>query len=373
MNIKNGTLRGLKEDILQQNSKIVIFGTGVIGVTVASAILCELNLDERLAFYLDNDSTKWSTGMYLSGRYVPVVSPDILADMNGQVTIFLAISRYAEALDQLRTMKCTEKMSVYIVPMLCITNYCGRNDDYIRLIKSEKMLIPKIIHYMWLGGEKMPKVLLRCIESWKKYCPDYEIICWDESNYDVHKNTFISEAYDKGKYGFVPDYARLDILYEYGGIYMDTDVEVLRNLDDMLYQDAFCGVEKWQVLNFGSCSGSVKGHKSLETFLERWENRKLIRNDGTLDTISSGLIDTSIALENGYKISGICQNVLGMNVYSNEFFSPYDYMTGELTKTENTYTIHHFNGGWLDESARQNSLMTQKKYHEIEDSAIWVG
>lgn len=372
MHIKNGKLEGLKSDILRRNSQIVVFGTGVIGATVVPEILCQLSLEDRIRCYIDNDRIKWGSIVRVSSREIPIVGPEELMGIVGQVTILLAISRYAEVLDQLQNMNCTSNMSVYIVPMLCITNYCGKKDDYSGLIKSEKMIIPKRIHYMWLGGKEIPGVLLQCIESWRRFCPDYEIIRWDESNYDVHKNIFMAEAYDNGRYGFVPDYARLDILYNYGGIYLDTDVELLRSIDELLFQEAFCGVEKWQVLNFGACSGAIKGHQSLEPFLERWEKRKIIREDGSFDYISSGLIDTSIAINNGYKINGLCQNIKGMNIYRSEFFNPYDYMTGEMMITEYTYSIHHFNGGWLDKTAKQNAMETKNKYFDIKEKACWV-
>ena len=103
-------------------------------------------------------------------------------------------------------------------------------------------MIPKKIHYCWFGGNPLPELAIRCIESWKKYCPDYEIIRWDESNYDVTKNKYMYQAYENKRWGFVPDYARLDIIYNYGGIYLDTDVELLNSLDDLLDQKCFLGI-----------------------------------------------------------------------------------------------------------------------------------
>ncbi len=117
----------------------------------------------------------------------------------------------------------------------------------------------------------MPEGSRKCIESWEKHCPDYEIVRWDESNYDVNKNRYMQEAYERQKWGFVPDYARLDILYHYGGIYIDTDVELVRNLDELLYQQAFCGVEKWGNVNMGNCSGAVPGHPMIKKMLEERE------------------------------------------------------------------------------------------------------
>ena len=109
----------------------------------------------------------------------------------------------------------------------------------------------------------MPGSLKRCIDSWKKYCPDYEIKRWDESNYDISKSSYMKGAYESKKWGFIPDYARLDILYNYGGFYLDTDVELVRSLDELRYQPAFSGVEKWSVVNIGGCSGAVAHQRTF--------------------------------------------------------------------------------------------------------------
>ena len=191
------------------------------------------------------------------------------------------------------------------------------------------------------------------------------MIRWDESNYDISKNRYMEQAYEAGAYGFVPDYARLDILYEHGGIYMDTDVEVIRNLDDMLYQQAFCGVEKWQTINFGGCSGAVKGHKAVGQFLDERKKIAFLNEDGSQNKNTCGFYDTKVALRNGYKINGKTQNVMGMNIYAFDYFHPYDYMSGQTVETGNTYTVHRFNGGWMNERMRQENINAVKVYNEI--------
>lgn len=371
MILKMGTFCGMAQDIIKSNSKIVIFGTGVIGSTTTAEILKEYNLGSRIICCIDNDKTKWNTFIGICGRKVKILSPDILSELKDKVTVLITISRYSSVYKQLENMKKTEEYSCYIIPALCIRNFHTEGGKG-AVRTSNIPLIPKRIHYMWLGGGEIPDNLKYCMESWKKYCPDYEIIRWDETNYDVHKNKFVAQAYDKGCYGFVPDYARIELLYEYGGIYLDTDVELQRSLDELLYQEAFCGVEKWQVLNFGGCSGAVKGHRALEPFLERWKQRSLIRDDGTIDNISSGLIDTTVALENGYKINGKNQNIMGMNIYTYDYFQPYDYMSGMLEKTDDTFSVHHFNGGWLNDKSRQDNEIAIKTYQDLLKKAINV-
>lgn len=364
MKLKTGTFAGMAKDIKTEDSKIVIFGTGVIGSTVTPEILKLHGLIDRIAYCIDNDRTRWNTTIEMCGREVGICSPEILKEIAGRLTVLVTISRYHGVLEQLQQMEGTQNFSCYIIPAMCISNF--HNDGGKGVIRtSEHAIIPKKIHYMWLGGKPIPENLQRCIDSWKRYCPEYEIIRWDETNYDVHKNLFVAQAYDNKRYGFVPDYARIELLYEHGGIYLDTDVELQRSLDDLLYQEAFCGVEKWQVLNFGGCSGAVKGHRSLEPFLENWSRRTLVRADGTLDNISSGLIDTSVALRGGYVINGQNQAVMGMNIYAYDYFHPYDYMSGKLEKTEDTFSVHHFNGGWLDEKAKADNQYAMERFEEL--------
>lgn len=372
MVLKTGTFYGMSQDIIHSQSKIVIFGVGVVGSTITPEILKENNLLDRVICCVDNDKTRWNTYVEMCGKNIEICSPDKLKMLDGNITVLIAASRYFNIFEQISNIQGTENYSCYIIPVLCINSFKSNSGKGV-IRKSDIQLIPKKIHYMWLGGTNIPERLQICLDSWKKYCPDYEIIRWDESNYDVHKNKFMAQAYDNKKYGFVPDYARLEILYQYGGIYLDTDVELQRNIDELLYQEAFCGVEKWQVLNFGGCSGAVKGHKSLEPFLESWSQRSLIRTDGTLDSISSGLIDTSIALKAGYRINGKNQIVNGMNIYSYDYFHPYDYMSGKLEVTDDTFSIHLFHGGWLDADAKIVNEETIKTYDMLMESSINVG
>ncbi|KAI4450823.1 hypothetical protein C823_005360 [Eubacterium plexicaudatum ASF492] len=146
---------------------------------------------------------------------------------------------------------------------------------------------------------------------------------------------------------------------------MDTDVEVIRNLDDMLYQEAFCSVEKWQVLNFGGCSGAIPKHPALKRFLQAWKQRRFINEEGSADILSSGFLDTRVAMDCGYVLNGQNQTILGMNIYTYDYFHPYDYMSGKMELTDDTYAIHHFNGGWLDERAKLATQRTRSKYESL--------
>ena len=226
-------------------------------------------------------------------------------------------------------------------------------------------MIPKVIHYCWFGRGEKPALAKKCIDSWKKYCPDYEIVCWNEENYDISKNRYMKQAHERKMYGFVPDYARLDILYHYGGIYLDTDVELTKNLDDLLYQDGFCCVEKWQTVNLGGGSGAVPGNGIIGKMLEYRENMEFISCDGNVNTNTCGFYDTKVLQKLGYILNGTVQYIDDMTVYPSEFFHPFDYASGRTRMSVNTHGIHHFNGGWLDEKTANATRETVEKFEKI--------
>ena len=358
------SFKEMSNDISMNNKRIIMFGAGVIGQVVTPEILREYGLLHNMDCYVDNDNNKWGNFVEISDYKYEIKSPEYLRMCNNDKVILINISRFAEIKEQLEKMECTQNMTAYIMPMMCIHNMCTEASGG-KPILGDKPLIPKIIHYMWLGGNPIPDVLQKCIESWKKYCPDYEIKEWNENNYNINKHLYMQQAYDKKEYGFVPDYARLDILYQYGGFYLDTDVELKKSLDDLRYQEAFVGVEKWQVLNFGGCSGAVKGHPMIKKILDARKDIMFLNAMGKQNKNTCGFYDTKVVLEDGYRIDGTTQCINGMNIYGYDYFQPYDYMSGILNETINTRSIHYFNGGWLDEKMKEQNEITKSNYMKL--------
>ena len=202
MKLINCKFEELSQRIKSKKLDIAIFGTGVIGVTVTRQILCQNNIEMNIKCFIDNDSAKWGKIIDVGNNIVPIVSIDILKNCSEKLIVLLAVSRFMEILEQMESIENTNNIECYIVPMMCVEEYVN-NSSRGMLTQTMKENIPKKIHYMWLGKNKMPDTLLRCIDSWKKYCSDYEIIRWDESNYDVEKCQYMREAYADGKYGFV--------------------------------------------------------------------------------------------------------------------------------------------------------------------------
>ena len=214
------------------------------------------------------------------------------------------------------------------------------------------MSIPKVIHYCWFGGNPLPDSAKQCINSWEKYCPDYEIKRWDESNYDIHSCKYIEQAYKSKKWAFVSDYARMDILYRYGGVYLDTDVELIKSLDEIINKGAFMGMEKdyesngYCLVNSGLGIGSESNNPIYKEVLDYYQNIDFINKDGTLNLITVVEYVSNILRKHGFKdVAGI-QNVKGIYIYPKEYFCPKDVDTHELKITNNTISIHHYDSSW---------------------------
>ena len=207
-------------------------------------------------------------------------------------------------------------------------------------------MIPKKIHYCWFGGKDLPKLAKKCINSWKKYCPDYEIVRWDENSFDLSSNIYVKEAYESKKYAFVTDYVRLYALYTQGGIYMDTDVEVLKNLDQFLKDKSFSGFETDTTIPTG-IMGSESGTEIFKELLDYYKDKHFIQEDGSIDMTTNVTIITDMMSKKGFTPNNKLQTVEEFTLYPKEYFCPIDYQTKKKNITDNTYTIHWFAGSWI--------------------------
>lgn len=217
-------------------------------------------------------------------------------------------------------------------------------------------MIPKVIHYCWFGGNPLPKSALKCIASWRKYLPDYEIKEWNESNFDVNIIPYTAEAYKAKKYAFVSDYARFWILYKYGGLYFDTDVEVVKNMDDIIAKGPFMGCENEAKAGAtpaqlgvapGLGLGVNPGLGLYGEILDIYKDKHYILPDGTYSRETVVTITTDLLCKYGLKNISDIQEVAGVLIYPKEYFCPKDYATGRLDLTANTASIHHYDASWL--------------------------
>ena len=217
-------------------------------------------------------------------------------------------------------------------------------------------MIPKIIHYCWFGGKEKPEDVLKMIASWKKHCPDYEIKEWNETNFNIHLNRYTEEAYQQKKWAFVSDVARLWALVHEGGIYMDTDVEVIRPLDNLLVNKAFIGFEGTQWIGT-NLMGTEPHNAFLQAFLEDYNHRNFTNPDGTLNqTTNVEEITSRFLTQHNLVRNGKQQQAGDFTIYPTDYFSPYDYINGKVRTTANTYSIHWFSQSWIKRSKWKTRL-----------------
>lgn len=221
-------------------------------------------------------------------------------------------------------------------------------------------MIPKIIHYCWFGGNPKPKLAEKCIASWRKYCPDWQIIEWNESNFDVNRNGYTKMCIEQRKYAFLSDYVRLFVVAEHGGVYFDTDVEVIKPLEPLLENEAFFGFETPEFVASGLGFGSVPHGTAIEAMLREYD----ILLDGTRGVIGCPRLNTAAMLKLGLVQDGSMQEVAGAKILPIEYLNPYESNTGRLKKTKNTYSIHWYNASWMSWKKRLRAAIT-KPFHRI--------
>ena len=207
-------------------------------------------------------------------------------------------------------------------------------------------MIPKKIHYCWFGRNPLNKTAIKCIESWKKYNPDFEIHEWNEDNYDVYKISYSSQAYHAKKYAFVSDFARFDILFNEGGIYLDVDVELLKPLDPLLENDAYIGFEEEKYVNPGLGFGCISGHPLIGEIIKNYKKRDFLKSDGKYDYTTIVHTVSDILYSKGLINNNQLQTIENCTIYPKDFFQPIDMNTQKLIITNNTISIHHYASSW---------------------------
>lgn len=227
--------------------------------------------------------------------------------------------------------------------------------------------IPHIIHYCWFGKNPLPEEAKKCIDSWKTFCPEYEIKEWNESNYEIqNKCVYVQQAYDAEKWAFVSDYARFDIINQYGGIYLDTDVELIAPIDDIVAHGAFLGcemsdaAEKFVQVNTGVGFGLPAHHWLCKAILEEYEKDIFIFPSGRQNPNNVVGRISSILIDEGFSGSNELENVRDVWIYPTEYFCPVNYFSGEMKRTVNTRSIHHYTATWRNKYEKASTLILAK-------------
>lgn len=241
-------------------------------------------------------------------------------------------------------------------------------------------MFPKKIHYCWFGGGPKDKLFEKCYKSWQKYFPDWEIIEWNEDNFDVNFCEYTKRAYELGKYAFVSDVARLKIIYDDGGVYFDTDVEVIKKFDNKFLSEGYFGEEEDGLINTGIGFAALKHNDAIKTILDAYENlsniqsivveiadrygynintQSLLKIDEPQPEFPCPLLNTAALINAGYKVkSG--ERIAGIPIYEPEYFCGFDYRNHCLSVTNKTYSIHHYNASWMDPEQRRRERIKRR-------------
>lgn len=212
-------------------------------------------------------------------------------------------------------------------------------------------MIPKVIHYCWFGRNPLPKDVKECIKSWKKYCPDYEIVRWDEDNFDINCHPFVKEAYEQKAWAFVSDFARLKVVLENGGVYFDTDVELLKNPDFLLSNGCFMGItQTMNLCTTGLGFGAEKGNAVIEKMLKKYDNVSLLKQ--SRDELACPYLNSAVVEEMGYTFSNEIVKLNGITIYPPRYFDPLSVGDTQNLLCEDTVSIHHYAATWTSKGNR---------------------
>lgn len=330
--------------------KFYIFGAGIITHNCVD-IYCD---DVQVQAIVDNSKKLQGTSKEFAGRQIAIISVEdfvecIKADKIENAVLLITSQFYgAEIVNQLDEIEALNGLECFLHPIIRNTKEEAPEFEF---TQGERK-IPKKIHYFWFGGNPIPNHLQECINSWKKFNPDYEVIRWDETNYDVMKVPYMREAYENKGWGFVSDYARLDILYQYGGIYLDTDVEVIGDLDVLRGDDAFFGMASGDRIGTGVGFGTVPGHELIKALRDYYHDKPFVNADGSLNRQPCYYYQHPILKEYGFKILNEYQKVDNVVVYPAEVMSPKG--TGSIGDfySEKTVSVHHGSGTWIKDGEK---------------------
>lgn len=358
MKYRDTSTEGFKRNI--NNKKLIAFGASEF-LQVINDNYSELNLESIICYIVDNDLNKVGKNYILGNSRKEIRALEWLINCNhNEYAILIASERFAyEIFEQLNSIKELDDIDCFCLPTI-IMNDSGKSFSLNRIATYNK--IPKRIHCFWFSGEEKDSISRKCIESWKKHCPDYEIVEWNASNYDVEKNEFTREAFKACKWAYVTDYARLDVIYNYGGVYLDFDVELLKNIDELLEYRFWAGFGPIRDVELAAF-GAEKGNDLVEGMLEIYKYKKFDANAISLRSVQPLIMDSYVKSK-GFLINGEFQNINNNILLPRNSFSPRNWFTGEIGNLSEAYGIHHCNGSW--NSNKENVLAHISKMKKLE-------
>lgn len=353
--------------ISASSKKIIAFGASDF-LRLISLNYKDLKLDRYIECVVDNDINKQGNSITINGHRKQITSPKNILEFNEEeIAIIITSDVYVyEIYEQLEAMLGQKHVDIFALSLMIAKHIDDVTEDIFLINSNEGDRIPKIIHYFWFSGEKKPELVEKCIESWKRVCPDYELKEWNGNNYDVTANPFAYQAYNQRKWAFVSDYARLDVVYKYGGIYLDLDVILHKNLDILLKHKFFVGFGPLRDIE-AAAFGAIKGCSIVNEMLQIYKRREFNQNNNiTLLDVQPVLLDRFFE-KKGFEINGRYQEKEGITIYPRDLFSGKNWFTGEYEMTKNTLGIHECSGGWVDKNGNNTKKIKIEGNKKFED------
>ena len=350
--------------------KIIFFGRGSwLGMVDYTNLM---KFRKQFAYIIDNNCGGQEQ---LGDAVLDVYKPEKLKSEYECIVILVSPVYMYEMYCQLEHMQLSDEIECYAFPFMQMVT-SNKTDDILlnKVINREKKAkIPKIIHGFWFSGDKKPEAYQKCVDTWKRNLPEYEIIEWNMDNYDWHKHPFVERAIELKAWAFASDFARLDVLYNYGGIYLDMDVEVFKSFDDLLGNDALFSFGNNVLIDL-AVVGSKKHNQIIRHLLEKYDSIPLPQERKDYVGLFQPALVRPILAAQGVRMDGSLQIIDGATIFPTEFFMPKDVVLyRDYERTEHTYCVHYDNFGWSFDANNKN----EKKRHDnnllwsmIEESAL---
>jgi hypothetical protein len=328
----------------------------------------------RISGIVDNDISKHGMTLDTTFGSWNIISMKQFVNeykSNDNIVLLIMPELCFEIVEQIRNIRELKDIKCYIHRLFPFFSHNESLPDELIKLRMGKPRIPKVIHYVWFGEKPLPDKYKKNIEGWKRLCPDYEIKLWNEDNYDVNKIQYIKEAYKAGVNAFASDCARIDIINTHGGIYFDTDVELLKNIDDLLYSESFFSVSNNGFFNSGDGFGAVAGNAITNSMLEVYKNIQFYHNESPL--CANGWKETVVLCERSKGLGLNNSDITVLKdavIYPTEYFSAYSTIFGIPNITSNSYSLHCFETSWLDEKLRERRAECQAYFTRIFNQGV---
>lgn len=347
-----------------KDKRCICFGAGIQGIRFIN-ILESWGMAEHILAFTDNCVEKYGEMIGYEKFYFSIISiGDMLKLVKEDVVLIITCADFINV--RLQLDKFNELENVYAFSLVELGRKTLMVSDYEKIVHAHAFpIIPKIIHYCWFGEEK-PIKIKKNIEKWKKLCPDYEIIEWNDSNYNINKNLYTKQAYTMKKWGYVPDYIRLDLIYQYGGIYLDTDVEMIRRPDDLLFQDGYASFDSSLLVNLGSGFGAKAGGEIIKELRDYYDHINFLFSDGKINRISCMTHSYNVLKKYGFIANDKAQKIGDLYIYPMIFQGTCSY-TRQMRKTQKTFFLHYGTMTWLEKKNRMMIDEMSKSFIEESD------